>query len=135
MAYLIQNKFPIDTEKRKAVGFSFPLSGPAVFNPTYNTKDQIKSNLINYMLTNRGERYLNSDFGFNLREFIFEAIEEGNINILKKRIQKGISTFFSNVLIQELDILKNEEYNRIKINITYNVVNFGIEDNIQLTVQ
>ena len=56
MAYIIDKKFPLDQQKRKIIGFGFPLNAPAVFNPTYQTKDQIKANLINYILTNRGER-------------------------------------------------------------------------------
>ena len=34
--------------KRKAIGFGFPLNGDAVFVPTYQTKDQIQANLINF---------------------------------------------------------------------------------------
>ena len=48
MAYVIKNKFPIDLNKRKAIGFSLPFNGPGVFNPTYTTRDQLKSNLINF---------------------------------------------------------------------------------------
>ena len=59
MAQIIQNKYPIDTEARRAVGFGFPLNGNAVFVPTYQTRDQIKANLVNYLLTNRGERVFN----------------------------------------------------------------------------
>ena len=35
MARIIENRFPIDSIARKAVGFGFPLNGPAVFVPTY----------------------------------------------------------------------------------------------------
>ena len=74
MAFIIPNKFPIDTLPDVAVGVSLPFSGKAVFNQTFITKDQIKSNLINFFLTNRGERYLNPGFGGNLRATLFEAI-------------------------------------------------------------
>ena len=39
MAKIIPNRFPIDSEARKAIGFGFPLNGGAVFVPTYQTKD------------------------------------------------------------------------------------------------
>ena len=65
MARIIANKFPIDTEARKTVGFGFPLNGDAVFKPTYQTKDQIQANLINYLLTNKSERVFNPNFGAN----------------------------------------------------------------------
>ena len=108
MAYRIKNKFPIDLEKRKAVGFSFPFSGDGVFTPTYTTKDQLKSNLINFFLTNRGERYMNPSFGANLRSFVFENIADGNLQVLKNQIQDDISKYFPNVQIYGLNITKNE---------------------------
>ena len=45
MAQIIQNKYPLDAQKRKAIGFGFPMDGNAVFIPTYQTRDQIKANL------------------------------------------------------------------------------------------
>ena len=92
MAQIIQNKYPIDTEARKAVGFGFPLNGNAVFVPTYQTRDQIKANLVNYLLTNRGERVFNPNFGADLRNLLFENIlDTTNFKYLKK-CQKKLLT-------------------------------------------
>ena len=135
MAYIIKNKFPIDLEERKAVGFSLPLDGPAVFKPTYTTKEQLKSNLINYFLTNKGERYLNYHFGANLRDIVFEGIVEENLETFKMRIESDLKRYFPQVSIKELNVLGNEDQNLVKIEITYNVVNFGIEDTIDLIIQ
>ena len=52
MAFNIRKIDPIDLQPRKAVGVSLPFSGKAVFNSTFQTKDAIKTNLINYFLTN-----------------------------------------------------------------------------------
>ena len=41
------------------------------FDPNFQTKDAIKNNLINYFLTNPGERPGNPLFGAGLRNFIF----------------------------------------------------------------
>ncbi len=74
MAQIIANKNPIDSQLRRAVGFGFPINGPAVFVPTYQTRDQIKSNLINFLLTNKGERVFNPNFGADLRNLLFEDV-------------------------------------------------------------
>ena len=63
MAFDIKHQFPIDLDGRKAIGIDLPLNGEAVFKPNYQTKDAIKSSLINFFLTNPGERYLNPTFG------------------------------------------------------------------------
>ena len=72
MAQIIANKIPIDLNARKAVGFGFPLNGNAVFVPTYQTKNQIQANLINYLLTNKNERVFNPSFGADLRSLVFK---------------------------------------------------------------
>ena len=46
MARILENRFPIDSVERKALAFGFPLNGPAVFVPTYTTREQTKANLI-----------------------------------------------------------------------------------------
>lgn len=135
MAYIIQNKFPIDTQPDTALGFKIIFNGDAIFVPTYTTKDQLKQNLINWFLTNRGERYMNPNFGANLREVIFEGIIEEDLNLLKQRLQNEVNVLFPAVKIMELKILQNEDQNQIRIELTYNVINFGIEDQIELTLQ
>ena len=56
MALRIANKYPIDTKPRVAVGVRLPFSEPYVFSSTYTTQDQLKSNILNYLMTNPGER-------------------------------------------------------------------------------
>ncbi len=51
---------PLDLQGNIAIGVSLPFNGPAgPFNKTYSTADQIKSNLVNLLLTNKGERVFN----------------------------------------------------------------------------
>ena len=76
MAFQVANKFPIDTRSRKAVGVKVPFSVPYVFEPTYTTKEAINVNLINFLLTNPGERYLNPQFGGGIRQQVFEQITQ-----------------------------------------------------------
>ena len=66
MAYRIPNKNPIDVGSRVAIGVSIPFNAPQVFTQTYTTQDQVKSNIINFILTNKGERVFNPTFGSNI---------------------------------------------------------------------
>ena len=109
MAFDAQQIFPIDFDKSAAVGVNIPFSGPAVFISNYQTKDAIKNNLINFFLTNPGERFLNPTFGGGIRDFIFEQISTGNINFLKKDIETKINLYFPNVEVDSLEILSNPD--------------------------
>tara|TARA_B100000925_G_scaffold265321_1_gene224405 strand:- start:337 stop:744 length:408 start_codon:yes stop_codon:yes gene_type:complete len=135
MARIIASKYPIDSIGRKAVGFSLPFNGPAVFNPTFTTREQTKSNLINYLLTNRGERVFNPNFGADLRALLFEQILDRTTDDLKARIQDDISLFFPNVIILEIQFDNQPDNNEINFTLTYQIQNFDITDEINILLQ
>jgi len=132
MAYRVANKFPIDTKPRKAVGVKIPFSVPYVFESTYTTKEAIKVNLINFLLTNPGERYLSPQFGGGIRQQVFEQISTGNLDMLKLMLTNRIQANFPMIDLAELKVLGDPNNNVVNVNITYNVVNFGITDNVDI---
>jgi hypothetical protein len=135
MAYGAKRIYPVDRKPRVAIGVSIPFNQPGVFSSTYVTKDAIKTNLINYFLTNKNERYLNPTLGGNLRAFIFEQITTGNIDFLKEDIQTQIQNFFPSVIVNALNILQNPDDNSIIVELYYNVADTGITDNLQIEFQ
>tara|TARA_B100000925_G_C21798737_1_gene383671 strand:- start:199 stop:606 length:408 start_codon:yes stop_codon:yes gene_type:complete len=132
MAFGAQQIFPIDFDKSAAVGVDIPFSAPGVFKPNYTTAAAIKNNLINYFLTNPGERPLNPTFGGGLRAFIFQQITTDNLDFLEERIASDLSKFFPNVRIGNLEILRQEDTNTITVSLTYSVVNTNINDTLQI---
>ena len=132
MAFGAKKIFPLDTKPGTAVGVSIPFNAPSVFFPTYLTKDAIKNNLINFFLTNSTERYLNNQFGANLRAFIFEQITSDNIDSLKENIQLLIGQYFPNVRVDKLDVLQYPDTNEISVQIYYTIINTGITDQVEI---
>lgn len=133
MAFGQQQIFPIDLNNSAAVGISLPFNGPAVFKSNYQTKDSIKYNLINFFLTNPGERLLNPTFGGGIRNFIFEQIYNDNIEFLLEDISLKVRNYFPNIQIEDLNVSRNENNNEISINFTYTVINTNIQDEINLS--
>ena len=132
MAILLGRKFPIDTQPAKAVGVALPFNAPGVFTSNYTTSKQLQSNLINFFLTNRGERVLNPTSGANLRATIFEQITQGNLDALKSKIETDLTTNFPDVRLANLEVLGNEDLNAVQINITYTVVLSGETNTVSL---
>jgi len=157
MAVRLPNKHPLDINKRVAVGVSIPFNGKgttfnnllytgsagsdnlsptystgnSVFNSTYTTVDQIKSNMINYILTNKGERVLNPNFGSNLRAFIFENITESNLRALEIKLNNDITSNFPSVNIISITLTPLYEQNAIQLDIVYSIYGSGAQ-NIQI---
>ncbi len=133
MAFGATKIFPNDLRPSVAIGFNLPMNEGGVFTPNYQTKEAIKNNLINYFLTNPGERPGNPTFGAGLRAFIFTQIDSQDLSYIKDDIQEKILTFFPDIIIQEITVLPTERSNQIQINITYSVKDTGINDALSLS--
>lgn len=132
MAFNARKIFPNDLKPRVAVGFNLPINGPVVFISNYQTRDAVKNNLINYFLTNPGERPGNPEFGAGLRKFIFTQITDSNLDFLKDEIQQKIDNNFPNITVNSVEIFEFSQSNTIKVSIKYGINSTGINDELEL---
>jgi phage baseplate assembly protein W len=133
MAYGARRIYPIDLATSKAVGVSLPFNGNAVFKPTYTTKEAIKTNLINFLLTGQGERVFNPGFGAGLRKFVFQQISTQGVSEIENYILSVIEKYFPNIQ-GVVQIQSTPDRNTILITITYSIVNTGINDTAQINL-
>ena len=135
MAFNVQQINPLDLQPRKAVGVSIPFSTKAVFNSTYTTKDALKSNLINYFLTEKGERFLNPNFGAGLRALLFEQLTQDSREEIQYVISQGIAQWFPNVVLTKTDVITSPDTHVVSIYIQYNVSQTNIQDDLVINFQ
>ena len=125
---------PLDLQKNIAIGVSLPFNGPSgPFNKTYSTKAQIKSNLINLLLTNKGERVFNPEFGADIRRVLFEGITEDTSVLIQNLITTNVNYFIPEVNVVDVEVEPNEDNNSYNITLKYSLVISGTAD--QITVQ
>lgn len=110
---------PLDLQKNIAIGVSLPFNGPGVFKSTYTTKDQIKSNLINLLLTDVGERVMNPNFGTNLKRFLFEGITNINNEALIDSLNNSISIYIPEITVIDIILTPTTDSNLINLAINY----------------
>ena len=132
MTFGAKKIYPIDTRPGTGVGVAIPFNAPGVFKTTYTTKEAIKNNLINFFLTNKNEIYLNPTFGGNLRAFIFQQINTGNLDSLKEDIQYQLNLYFPSVIIESLNIDSFPDTNQINIILKYNIQDTGLSDTVEI---
>lgn len=118
---------PIDLPQndKVAVGVTFPFDGPAVFNSSYTTKDQVKSNLINLLLTSPGERLMNPEFGIGIRQYLFEQVIDKEF--LKNKITDGAQIYIPEIEIDDVFIKRENlettpELHTVRISLYYKVL-------------
>jgi len=135
MARIVNNVFPTPGSGSVVLGFSLPMSGRAVFNPTYTTKEVVKTNLINWLLTNRGERVFRPNFGADLRALLWEGINDGTTSALEDRIKDNITSNFPTIEIKKINFDNQTDRNTINFILDYEVHNIGETDQINIELQ
>jgi len=136
MAIKQTNIFPLDKQPRKGVGIAYPFSSYSVsgsgspFKLNYTTNDQLKSDLIIFFTTNKGERPLNPNYGGGLKNVLFEQLNDKTYDIVYKKITDGLKLYFPQVNLKNLDILENIENNELKVVMSYTI--FNNEDTLEL---
>ena len=99
------------------------------FNKNPATKDvaklfdvqAIKRSVKNIILTNKYERPFNSDFGCNLRGFLFENITEPLLVIIKDRVSMAIEKYEPRVSVEDVVVQNNEADNGVHIMVSFKI--------------
>jgi phage baseplate assembly protein W len=126
---------PKDLDKNIAIGVSLPFNAGGVFNSTYSTKDQIKSNIINLFLTKKGERIENPEFGTDIHKLLFENINNDILSNLKQELYNSVNKFIPNITILNINITPEPDTNTIYIETQYKLNISGQQDNIIIQLQ
>lgn len=133
MAFGAKKIYPIDQIPAKAVGVSMPFRSTSVFTPTYTTKDAIRNNLINFLLTERQERVFQPVYAGGIRSYVFEHIVTSTLEDIQDYIASTIERYFPNVQAQ-VQISTQPDGNTVFVTIPYSIINTGINDTIQISV-
>lgn len=134
MAYGVRNINVLDLRPSTGVGVALPFDAPGVFRTVYTTKEQLKYNLINFLLTNKRERIFNPNFGADIRSKLFEQITLTTADDLDTQIRSGIEQYFPNVVITDLFVGSDPNQNLITIQFSYTINNTGESDNVILSI-
>jgi phage baseplate assembly protein W len=113
---------PQDVGQPKGIGISVVFNNDtSVFNTTTTTKEQVKSNLINYILTNKGERLFNPTFGGDLRASLFEP--DTSFDSVSAKLENEIYAYVPNIIIRDITIRRQSDNNLVNISLDYSISN------------
>lgn len=160
MAYNIRKIEPVDLEGRKIIGVQLPFGGnhsntyddglsldrgrnrlqnqraarSVVFVPTYQTKDAIRTNLMNYFLTARGERYFNLSFGNELLKSLFEHDTPERREIILDQTRRDLQIWFPKVSIIALELNPIHE-NALQLYLKYAIREANTIDELVINIE
>jgi hypothetical protein len=133
MAVELGTRIVKDTESFNdyAIGISLPIQiTNTAFTQTFQTSEQVKSNIKNLLLTKKGERILQPEFGSGLQELLFEPNVDDFEGRIEDTINESLEQWLPYVTAEEIDIDASDKLrdnNRINVS-----VKFRIGDNADL---
>jgi phage baseplate assembly protein W len=142
MAFKQTNIFPIDQQPRNAVGLAYPfstafdqeqlqtlslpsasLAGDVPFKLNYTTSDQLKSNIVTFFSTKKGERFLNPNYGSNISNYLFEQITNDTAGGIEQLVTDELALNFPQLNLKSLEILQSADEQQMVVVLSYTVFN------------
>tara|TARA_R110001583_G_scaffold5763_2_gene30604 strand:- start:9109 stop:9543 length:435 start_codon:yes stop_codon:yes gene_type:complete len=123
---------PLDLNKNVAIGVVFPLMEGGSFKQSFTIKDQIKTNIINVLLTEKGERINNPDFGTGLKTILFE--NNPNANQIEELIGYQLSLYVPEVDVDSVEVKFEHDLHILFVKLIYTFVRSNEQDSIVINI-
>jgi phage baseplate assembly protein W len=122
-----------------AIGLTLPLQmSTNTFNQSYDNLVQLKSNVKNLLLTQKGERIAQPNFGTNLHKLLFEPNDGTLEDKIYQAVDSAIRYWLPQLSIADINIEATDEMkdlNEVGVSITftanYNKQDFTVDFNIK----
>ena len=122
----MNKKIVIDTEEfnNYAVGITLPIQrgNDGYFAQSFRTFDQVRSNLKNLLLTKKGERILQPEFGSGLHDLLFNPATEKFEEDLETTINDSVAKWLPYIIVEDInvDISKEQtDNNQAKVSLKF----------------
>jgi phage baseplate assembly protein W len=125
---------------KKYINIDYPFkNSPQGFFLNLNSDDQraIKADLMHLLLTRKGQRLYNPDFGTDLLKFIFEPNDVLTLDAITEEVKMSVKKYLPNLTIKSLTVTPSDDNEyiatiRLDYTITDNV--FDIADFVIINV-
>ena len=135
MAIVLGSKLVKDLSENAhvAIGITLPFrrGNNGFFAQSYQTIEQVKSNIKNLLLTAKGERLMHPNFGTGLQELLFSPNTTDLENKIQNTIESAVSYWIPYVSIQEILVEQsttNKDLYMFTVSITFTI---GDQQNLE----
>tara|TARA_R110002073_G_scaffold90_2_gene1515 strand:+ start:9530 stop:9973 length:444 start_codon:yes stop_codon:yes gene_type:complete len=136
MAYKIVEVDTNAEDANVAIGVKFPFNAPGVFAKSFTTFEQASTNIKSLLLTRKGERYEQPNFGTELLNLVFEPNISELKDFVSTTINDAVNFWLPYITISELNIVTGEDdptlVHNLKISIRFTVTGSNSEETITI---
>lgn len=129
----------INSYKSLGIGINRRSDSNGIFATNYTTIKQTRDNLINLIMTRKGERVMQPDFGCDIHRLIFEPIYGEDIkDRVIDTIEDAVAMWMPFVSINDIEFPFDDndiDNNKINVSIKFSLrLNPNISETIEVTI-
>jgi phage baseplate assembly protein W len=128
MAIVLGQKLVQDTKKFDdfAIGITLPIQiGNTAFNQSFKTAEQASSNIKNLLLTKKGERIMQPNFGSGLQELLFDFNDDALAGKIEDTVTLALENWLPYISVDQIDIGSTDldkDNNTVNVSIKFRVL-------------
>jgi len=113
-------------------GWAFPVAFLRDANQVnlVENEEDIRQSLIILLNTTIGERVLRPDYGANMEDLLFEALNVTTATMITNRIKRAILFHEPRVKVEEIDMRPDFQEGRIEVLISYFIISTNNRQNL-----
>jgi|SRR5210317_890813 len=125
----------LDLQPDVAIGVMLPFGKQnGLFQLSYTTEQQAISNLKSLLLTRKGERLFQPNFGSDVYSLMFENINSDLSSQLDESLRADIEYWLPYIIIDDINIEIIEDRNYVRIELSFRVTEQGANQQIILFI-
>ena len=101
------------------------LGGGGVFAQSYTTEQQAVSNLKNLLLTAKGERYMQPNFGTRIRQVLFDQSTPDIEQRLKDTLTEDVEFWLPYISINNIELSADQDQYTLNIRLSFRITTIG----------
>ena len=92
----------------------------------------VKRGITNILLTSMFERLFQPELGSNLKDVLFEPIDEITTARIEREVRSAIDAWEKRAEVLNVFVDPDEEYNRYKVSVTFRPLNSVVEELVEV---
>jgi len=92
----------------------------------------VKRGITNILLTSMFERLFQPELGSNLKDILFEPIDEITTARIEREVRSAIDAWEKRAEVINVFVDPDEDYNRYKVSVTFRPLNAVVEEQVEV---
>ena len=92
----------------------------------------VKRGITNVLLTSMFERLFQPELGSNLKDVLFEPIDEITTARIEREVRSAIDSWEKRAEVLNVFVDPDEDYNRYKVSVTFRPINSVVEELVEV---